>query len=484
MQRVETTRFKEFFRSFFHAGRMFVCSFALLLFLFSITGCNLVLAPFGALSPSVSFLRDQLAYNDPVDEFMLGWRNYVWAKKAWANYRSCHRDIKYLEDFGRGYRAGYVDVASGGDGCTPIMAPRRYWSWKYQTPEGQCKVQQWFAAFALGAAQAEKDGVNSWSQIQTSVDIEEHFHLKDKEALRGMTNLRESGSKVNLPNNVEELPVDPILNDPVLGPEDFNPPNNFNRGLDNLPDSPPNPVIPGVDNQRYEEGGVQEGEKQQPAASNDKEARYPSIPAMRRNDHFTSHYTGTTSSAQAQQQRARNYLIEKSGGIPRQELLRQPSFSPNRPKRFEPQIEQRNLSPQSHAVESEVMPVKQTPPVFSSAPLRRLPERPRLEIAQTIKKSAIPTSVGSNHSAIESNPIPQSVSQPLERSVIPTVPQAIKSPQLPVFIPKPEAPIQRLPVAEQSVKSLKRPEKVFSSIPSHIQSDAVPVQKPVLLKKP
>ena len=131
--------------------RMVLFSTALLLIMSGMTGCNLLLAPFGALNTSVGFLQDQIAYNDPVDEFMLGWRNYVWAKKAWSNYRSCQRDIPYLEDFGRGYRAGYIDVASGGDGCTPIMAPRRYWSWKYQTPEGQCKVQGVFGeAYRVG----------------------------------------------------------------------------------------------------------------------------------------------------------------------------------------------------------------------------------------------------------------------------------------------------------------------------------------------
>lgn len=120
-------------------------------------------------------IREYITYNDPAQDFVLGWRNQVWAKQAWHERRGTHTDHPYFRALREGFRAGYRDVASGGNGCPPAIPPRKYWTWKYQTPEGQAKVAAWFEGFPYGAKAAEQDGAGLWSEIQVSQQIRTQY---------------------------------------------------------------------------------------------------------------------------------------------------------------------------------------------------------------------------------------------------------------------------------------------------------------------
>lgn len=113
-------------------------------------------------------IRRTLDYSDCMNEFMIGYRNRGMATKAWHRRKNQFCREKYLDDFCAGFTAGYMAVADGEDGCTPAFPPRSYWSWQYQSAEGQGKVSSWFAGFPHGARAAEEDGLGNWSQIQTS----------------------------------------------------------------------------------------------------------------------------------------------------------------------------------------------------------------------------------------------------------------------------------------------------------------------------
>lgn len=104
---------------------------------------------------------------DCVDDFMIGYRNHALAAQAWHAQKHCFENQQHLKDFEAGFMQGYEDVAAGGDGCTPTIAPEAYWGWRYQSPEGQAKVAAWFAGYPMGAKAAEQDGLGNWSQIPT-----------------------------------------------------------------------------------------------------------------------------------------------------------------------------------------------------------------------------------------------------------------------------------------------------------------------------
>lgn len=145
-------------------GRTAIASCALLLGIAGLTGCS-----------PLRGLRENLQYNDSVNDFVLGWRNSVWARQAWNERKYMFVDEPQFVAFGQGFRDGYADVAGGANGCVPALPPRTYWTWKYQTGEGQAKVAAWFAGYPYGAAAAKEEGAGNFQQIQVSHTIEAEY---------------------------------------------------------------------------------------------------------------------------------------------------------------------------------------------------------------------------------------------------------------------------------------------------------------------
>ena len=126
-----------------------------------ITSCALLFLAGMAISASsgctiVQSATDFVHYNEMTDDFVLGWRNHVWSRQAWIEHRPEYQNHPHIHAFKNGFIDGYSSVASGGNGCPPALPPRCYWSWKYQSPEGQAKVATYFEAFPLGAKAAEE----------------------------------------------------------------------------------------------------------------------------------------------------------------------------------------------------------------------------------------------------------------------------------------------------------------------------------------
>lgn len=106
---------------------------------------------------------------EEVDGTLICVRNCSDSWHAWCYYRStCPDDSYYPHHYGKGFRAGYRNVADGGDGCPPTLPPQCYWSVCYQNPAGQAKVQEWFRGWVFGANAARIDGVAEYGQIMTS----------------------------------------------------------------------------------------------------------------------------------------------------------------------------------------------------------------------------------------------------------------------------------------------------------------------------
>ena len=114
-------------------------------------------------------------YNGSWNKTMMGQRNKSNGTKAWNCRKQHFCNEKYQREFSQGFKAGYMDVADGGTGCTPSFPPRDYWGWKYQSCEGQARVAAWFAGYPHGARAGEEDGIGNWSQIQTSSGIQQEY---------------------------------------------------------------------------------------------------------------------------------------------------------------------------------------------------------------------------------------------------------------------------------------------------------------------
>jgi len=138
---------------------------------------GLVILAGGASSGCISAdsIKAYLQYNDSSNDFVMGWRNTVWARQAWHARKAQFVDEPQFHAFGQGFRDGYVAVASGGNGCPPPLPPRRYWNWRYQTAEGQGQVAAWFAGYPHGARAADEEGAGLYQQIQVSHPIEVQY---------------------------------------------------------------------------------------------------------------------------------------------------------------------------------------------------------------------------------------------------------------------------------------------------------------------
>jgi hypothetical protein len=106
--------------------------------------------------------------SDCVDDFMIGYRNRAMAEKAWHCNKHHFCDKQHAGAFKDGFIQGYAEVASGGNGCVPAVAPSEYWGWRYQSAQGQGAVNAWFEGFPMGVQAAEEAGVGHWQTVRPS----------------------------------------------------------------------------------------------------------------------------------------------------------------------------------------------------------------------------------------------------------------------------------------------------------------------------
>lgn len=120
------------------------------------TGCSI-------MTGTIKAVRD----TECLDEFMTNYRNRALAEKAWHCRQDRFSLDNYRRDFKLGFIDGYLEIANGGPGCCPSIAPSRYWGWQYQSAHGQQAINAWFAGYPFGVVAAEEDGVGNWNQVVT-----------------------------------------------------------------------------------------------------------------------------------------------------------------------------------------------------------------------------------------------------------------------------------------------------------------------------
>ncbi len=121
------------------------------------TGCSVMHNGFTAMTKNNS-------WNDTVVVL----RNRSYSAKAWHRRKQNFCNERHNQDFCNGFRAGYESVCNGSDGCTPAFPPSEYWSWEYQSGEGQARTSAWFTGYPHGVRAAEEEGNANWHHLQMS----------------------------------------------------------------------------------------------------------------------------------------------------------------------------------------------------------------------------------------------------------------------------------------------------------------------------
>ncbi len=124
-------------------------------------GCSLV-------EPAVGVATGKAA--ECVDDCSEKHRNRRWAEQAWEQCRKDAPDGPHSPDFADGFKEGFADyLYAGGDGEPPPLPPRKYRAVCYQTPQGYGAIEDWFAGFRRGAAEARQGGYRQWITGPTSL---------------------------------------------------------------------------------------------------------------------------------------------------------------------------------------------------------------------------------------------------------------------------------------------------------------------------
>src|SRR6056297_27793 len=189
----------------------------------AVTGATLLTTSMGCTV--INGVSQSLQNTECIDDFVISYRNSAIAAKTWHEQKHCFSNQKHIKHFEAGFRSGYEDVASGSDGCTPAIAPREYWGWRYQSPEGQAKVAAWFAGYPMGAKAAEQDGLANWSQIPTMFTprAEVPPHLPEDEAMQplpptGVPVMTGPRGGEFAPTPLESLETTPLPPQPEINP--------------------------------------------------------------------------------------------------------------------------------------------------------------------------------------------------------------------------------------------------------------------------
>lgn len=97
-------------------------------------------------------------------------RNRELACQAWACVVQADPSVCSAVDYMEGFVDGYADYLNlGGTGAAPPIPPRRYWNVDYRSPGGADAVQQWYAGFEHGAAEAKQSGYRELAVVPSSV---------------------------------------------------------------------------------------------------------------------------------------------------------------------------------------------------------------------------------------------------------------------------------------------------------------------------
>lgn len=74
-------------------------------------------------------------------------------------------------DYKAGFEQAFIDVAMGGSGCVPPLAPHKYWKEQGRTTKGHQRAQNWFEGYAAGS-QIARSYQDRFLDVATSGDPE------------------------------------------------------------------------------------------------------------------------------------------------------------------------------------------------------------------------------------------------------------------------------------------------------------------------
>jgi hypothetical protein len=96
--------------------------------------------------------------------------NRIQKHRADVAWRECYGSFNssVSKDYRDGWKQGYTDLSRGMCDELPAVPPSKYWAASYQSEEGRCCIDQWYAGWRDGADAAKACGTPEWHRIAPS----------------------------------------------------------------------------------------------------------------------------------------------------------------------------------------------------------------------------------------------------------------------------------------------------------------------------
>jgi hypothetical protein len=91
--------------------------------------------------------------------------NRLRADIAWLDCYSFGERRELGCHYRAGFKRGFTATAVGRDCKLPPVAPPRYWSTWYQSPEGRADVQEWFRGYQAGINTSQRSQLPAYSDV-------------------------------------------------------------------------------------------------------------------------------------------------------------------------------------------------------------------------------------------------------------------------------------------------------------------------------
>jgi hypothetical protein len=136
-------------------------------------GAFALLAAASGCGPLVNVARtvfvEPCEYCPQLDAYTEKKRDERMAAAAWCRVQKSAGE-PLSEDYGDGYQDGYVDYLFAGDPANPpALPPRRYFRARYETPVGHRAIEDWYAGYQRGVADARQSGLRQLVTVPTPV---------------------------------------------------------------------------------------------------------------------------------------------------------------------------------------------------------------------------------------------------------------------------------------------------------------------------
>lgn len=91
--------------------------------------------------------------------------NKVRAQEAWLECHTREQRACLGRDYEQGYKAGFVDAATGRACDVPAVTPPKYWAASYQSCEGQVCIENWMTGYRAGLTAAQNRSFSAFNEV-------------------------------------------------------------------------------------------------------------------------------------------------------------------------------------------------------------------------------------------------------------------------------------------------------------------------------